>query len=62
MEKFGQDRVKYTIIPYSELALHLGIAGKKGKIIGMKGNWVVVELDGKCYDGLVSELVDVEDR
>ncbi|MEM4187958.1 MAG: hypothetical protein QXN56_02190 [Candidatus Hadarchaeum sp.] len=58
----GKTQAKYTTIPYSELALHLGIAGKKGKIKKMSKKWVVIALDGKLYEGSVFELVDIEDR
>lgn len=49
-------------VPYSELAIHLKIAGKKAKIVRKDGNWIVVEIDGQLYEGLVSELVDFESR
>ena len=62
LENLRRGKARYTMIPYSELALHLGIAGKRGKITRIMGNWAVVELDGRCYEGLVSELVDVKDR
>lgn len=61
MEKFEKDGVKYTMIPYSELALHLGIAGKMGRVVWMGETWVVIELNGKKYEGLTSELVDISD-
>lgn len=62
MKKVEYNLVKDTVIPYSELALHLGIAGKKGKFSKVAENWVIVEVDGKKYEGLVSELVDILDR
>lgn len=62
MEELGEGKVKYTTIPYSELALYLGIAGKTGRIVQMRKNWAVVRLNGKTYEGLSSELVDISDR
>jgi hypothetical protein len=53
---------RFTTVPFSELALHLGIAGKRVKIVEQKGRWVLIKLDGRCYEGLLSELVDIEDR
>ena len=62
MEKFKQNDLRYTIIPHSELALHLGIAGKMGRIVEIVGNWAIVELNGKMYEGLPSELIDIGNR
>lgn len=53
---------RYTTVPYSELALHLGIAGKRAKIVRVSKRVAVVEVDGRIYDGLVGELIDYDDR
>lgn len=59
MEELEESEVKYTTIPYSELALHLGIAGKIGRVTWIGKNWAVIELNGKKYEGLPSELIDM---
>lgn len=61
MKEVGNEQ-KYTTIPCSELALHVGVAGRIGKIVLVRENWAIVELDGKMYEGLISELVDIGDR
>jgi len=53
---------RYTTVPYSELAMHLGIAGKRAEIKEVSGRVAVVEVDGREYDGLVEELIDYDDR
>jgi hypothetical protein len=50
-------------VPYSELAMHLKIAGRPMRILS-KGNYdsVTVIVDGETYTGLMSELVPFELR
>jgi len=53
--------MEHTIIPHSELALHLGIARKMGRVTKVIGNWAIVELNGKKYEGLSSEPINIGD-
>jgi len=62
VEKLELGQTKHASVPYSELALHLRIAGKRCKIAKRTENWTIIELDGKEYEGLVSELIDIKDR
>ena len=50
---------KEITIPYSELALHYKIAGKKGRVVSRKGRFVTVEVEGRHYEGLLGELIGV---
>lgn len=51
-------------VPYSELAMHMRIAGRHITYAHVKDRIAVIEVDGHTvkYDGLISELLPFELR
>lgn len=52
-------------VPYSELAMHMKIAGKKIAFYikqGIHGACKVTLVDGETYTGTIAELIPFEDR